>query len=206
MLRVGLTGGIGSGKSTVAARLAQRGAWIIDSDRIARDVVEPGTDGLRAVVDEFGVGIRTEGGALDRSALGMRVFGDADARRRLNAFVHPLVAARPAELLDAAPSDAIEVQDDPLLVEAGLTAGFPLVVVVHADAEVRVRRRVNQRGMPAVDARARIAAQATDEQRHAAADVCLDNTGARDETVAAVGQLWGQRLGALQGKPPPPPP
>ena len=194
MLRVGLTGGIGSGKSTVAARLAQRGAWIIDSDRIARDVVEPGTDGLRAVVDEFGVGIRTEGGALDRSALGMRVFGDADARRRLNAIVHPLVAARTAELLDAAPSDAIVVQDVPLLVEAGLTAGFPLVVVVHADAEVRVRRLVNQRGMPAVDARARIAAQATDEQRHAAADVCLDNTGARDETVAAVDQLWAQRL------------
>ena len=194
MLRVGLTGGIGSGKSTVAARLAQRGAWIIDSDRIAREVVEPGTDGLRAVVNEFGAEIRTEGGALDRSALSARVFGDADARSRLNAIVHPLVAARTAELLDAAPHDAIVVQDVPLLVEAGLAAGFPLVVVVHADAEVRVRRLVDQRGMPAADARARIAAQATDEQRHAAADVCLDNTGARDETLAAVDQLWAHRL------------
>jgi dephospho-CoA kinase len=194
MLRVGLTGGIGSGKSTVAARLAQRGAWIIDSDRIAREVVEPGTDGLRAVVDEFGVEVRTEAGALDRSALGARVFGDADARSRLNAIVHPLVAARTAELLDAAPPDAIVVQDIPLLVEAGLAAGFPLVVVVHAAAEVRVRRLVDQRGMPAADARARIAAQATDEQRHAAADVCLDNAGSRDETLAAVDQLWAQRL------------
>ncbi|MGH3983294.1 MAG: dephospho-CoA kinase [Pseudonocardiaceae bacterium] len=194
MLRVGLTGGIGSGKSTVAGRLAQRGAWIIDSDRIAREVVEPGTDGLRAVVNEFGAEIRTEGGALDRPALSARVFGDADARNRLNAIVHPLVAARTAELLDAAPPEAIVVQDVPLLVEAGLAAGFPLIVVVHADAEVRVRRLVDQRGMPAADARARIAAQATDEQRHAAADVCLDNTGARDETLAAVDQLWAQRL------------
>jgi dephospho-CoA kinase len=194
MLRVGLTGGIGSGKSTVAARLAQRGAWIIDSDRIAREVVEPGTDGLRAVVSEFGAEIRTEGGALDRSALSARVFGDANARSRLNAIVHPLVAARTAELLDAAPPDAIVVQDVPLLVETGLAAGFPLVVVVHADTEVRVRRLVDQRGMPAADVRARIAAQATDEQRHAAADVCLDNTGARDETLAAVDQLWAQRL------------
>lgn len=194
MLRVGLTGGIGSGKSTVAGRLAQRGAWIIDSDRIAREVVEPGTDGLRAVVDEFGAEVRTEGGALDRSALGARVFGDAEARSRLNAIVHPLVAARTAELLDAAPPDAIVVQDVPLLVEAGLAAGFPLVVVVHAAAEVRLRRLVDQRGMPAADARARIAAQATDEQHHAAADVWLDNTGSRDETLAAVDQLWAQRL------------
>ncbi|HZA16051.1 MAG TPA: dephospho-CoA kinase, partial [Pseudonocardiaceae bacterium] len=199
MLRVGLTGGIGSGKSTVAARLAQRGAWIIDSDRIAREVVEPGTEGLRAVVDELGAEIRTEAGALDRSALGARVFGDADARSRLNAIVHPLVAARTAELLDAAPPDAIVVQDIPLLVEAGLAAGFPLVVVVHAAAEVRVRRLVDQRGMPAADARARIAAQATDEQRHAVADVCLDNTGAWDETLAAVDQLWTQRLVPFEG-------
>lgn len=194
MLRVGLTGGTGSGKSTVAARLAQRGAWIIDSDRIAREVVEPGTEGLRTLVDEFGAEIRTEDGALDRSALGTRVFGDADARSRLNAIVHPLVAARTAELLDAAPSDAIVVQDVPLLVEARLAAGFPLVVVVYADPEVRVRRLVHQRGMSVADARARIAAQATDEQRRAAADVCLDNTGAREDTLAAVDQLWVQRL------------
>ncbi len=194
MLRVGLTGGIGSGKSTVAARLAQLGAWIIDSDRIAREVVEPGTEGLRAVIDEFGEKVRTQDGALDRLALSARVFGDADARGRLNAIVHPLVAARATELLDAAPPDAIVVQDVPLLVEAGLAAEFPLVVVVHADVEVRVRRLAEQRGMPVTDARARIAAQATDEQRHAAADVSLDNTGSRDDTLAAVDQLWAHRL------------
>ncbi len=194
MLRVALTGGIGSGKSTVAARLAQRGAWIVDSDRIAREVVEPGTEGLRAVVDEFGEEICTEDGGLDRSALGARVFDDADARGRLNAIVHPLVAARTAELLKAAPLDAIVVQDVPLLVEAGLAAGFPLVVVVHADADVRVSRLVEQRGMAGSDAIARIAAQATDEQRHAAADVWLDNGGSQDRTFAAVDRLWEQRL------------
>ncbi|MGH3801000.1 MAG: dephospho-CoA kinase [Pseudonocardiaceae bacterium] len=194
MLRVGLTGGIGSGKSTVAARLAQRGAWIIDSDRIAREVVQPGTAGLRAVVDEFGAGIRTEDGDLDRSALAARVFDDADARGRLNAIVHPLVAARSAELIQTAPLDAVVVQDVPLLVEAGLAAGFPLVVVVHADAEVRVGRLVEQRGMAKPDAAARIAAQATDQQRRAAADVWLDNSGSRDRTIAAVDRLWTQQL------------
>ncbi len=199
MLKVGLTGGIGSGKSTVAARFAQRGAWIIDSDGIAREVVEPGTEGLRAVVDEFGAEIRTKGGELDRSALAARVFEDADARSRLNAIVHPLVAARTAELLEAAPPDAILVQDIPLLIEAGLAAGFPLVIVVHADAEVRVSRLLKQRGMAETDARARIAAQATDDQRHAAADVCLDNSGDRDDTLAAVDRLWTRRLVPFEG-------
>lgn len=194
MLRVALTGGIGSGKSTVAARLAQRGAWIVDSDRIAREVVEPGAEGLRAVVDEFGEEIRTEDGELDRSALGAWVFDDADARRRLNAIVHPLVAARSAELIEAAPLDAVVVQDVPLLVEEGLAAGFPLVVVVHADAEVRVGRLVEQRGMAESDATARMAAQATDQQRRAAADVWLDNSGSRDDILAAVDRLWTQRL------------
>ncbi len=194
MLRVGLTGGIGSGKSTVAARLAQRGAWIVDSDGIAREVVAPGTAGLRAVVDEFGAGIRTEDGELDRLALAARVFNDADARGRLNAIVHPLVAARSAELIATAPSDAVVVQDVPLLVEAGLAAGFSLVVVVHADAEVRVGRLVEQRGMAKPDAAARIAAQATDQQRRAAADAWLDNSGSRARTFAAVDQLWTQRL------------
>ncbi|HKR51431.1 MAG TPA: dephospho-CoA kinase [Pseudonocardiaceae bacterium] len=194
MLKVGLTGGIGSGKSMVAARLAQRGAWIIDSDRIACEVMEPGTKGLRAVVEEFGAEVRAENGALDRSALAAWVFADADARRRLNAIVHPLVAARSAELIETAPLDAIVVQDVPLLVEAGLAAGFPLVVVVHADAEVRVARLIEQRGMAKSDVVARISAQATDEQRHAAADVWLDNSGSRDRTFAAVDRLWEQRL------------
>ncbi|MGH3796378.1 MAG: dephospho-CoA kinase [Pseudonocardiaceae bacterium] len=194
MLRVGLTGGIGSGKSTVAARLAERGGWIIDSDRIAREVVQPGSVGLHGVVDAFGAEILAEYGALDRAALAARVFDDADARRRLGAIVHPLVATRSAELIEAAPADAIVVQDIPLLVEAGLAAGFPLVVVVHADPEVRVRRLVEQRGMPEADARARLAAQATDEQRHAAADVWLDNSGSLEGTIAAVDRLWDERL------------
>ncbi|MGH4009267.1 MAG: dephospho-CoA kinase [Pseudonocardiaceae bacterium] len=198
MLRVGLTGGIGSGKSTVAARLAQRGAWIIDSDGIAREVVAPGTAGLRALVDEFGAEICTENGELDRSTLATRVFDDANARGRLNAIVHPLVAARTAELIDTAPPEAIVVQDVPLLVEAGLAPGFPLVVVVHADAEVRIGRLVEQRGMAEPDAVARIAAQATDQQRRAAADVWLDNSGSRDRTFAAVDQLWMQRLAPFE--------
>lgn len=194
VLRVGLTGGIGSGKSTVAARLAERGAWIIDSDQIAREVVEPGSEGLRGVVEEFGAQILTEEGALDRAALAARIFDDADARRRLNTIVHPLVGRRSAELLAAAPSDAIVVQDIPLLVEAGLAAGFALVVVVHADLEVRVRRLAEQRGMPQSDARARIAAQGTDELRRAAADVWLDNSGSRHTTTTAVDRLWAERL------------
>lgn len=194
MLRVGLTGGIGAGKSMVAARLAQRGAWVIDSDRIAREVVAPGTAGLGAVADEFGTEILTTDGVLDRSALAARVFDDADARGRLNAIVHPLVAARSAELVAAAPPDAIVVQDVPLLVETGLMAGFILVIVVHAAAVERLRRLVEQRGMSVSDARARIAAQATDEQRRAAADVWLDNSGCREGTFAAVDRLWAQRL------------
>lgn len=194
MLRVGLTGGIGSGKSMVAARLGQRGAWIIDSDQIAREVLEPGTAGLRAVAEEFGEEILAENGALDRPALAARVFNDADARGRLNAIVHPLVAARSAELVAVAPPDAIVVQDVPLLVEAGMAAEFPLVVVIHADAAVRLRRLVKQRGMACPAAAARIAAQATDEQRRAAADVWLDNSGCRDDTLAAVDRLWAQRL------------
>ncbi|MGH3868596.1 MAG: dephospho-CoA kinase [Pseudonocardiaceae bacterium] len=194
MLRVGLTGGIGSGKSMVAARLAQCGAWIIDSDRLAHEVVEPGTAGLRAVAEVFGEEILAEDGALDRSALAARVFNDADARGQLNAIVHPLVAVRSAELVATAPPDAIVVQDIPLLVETGMAIEFPLVAVVHADAAVRLRRLVEQRDMSVSAAAARIAAQATDEQRRAAADVWLDNSGCRDNTHAAVDRLWAQRL------------
>ncbi|MGH4023869.1 MAG: dephospho-CoA kinase [Pseudonocardiaceae bacterium] len=194
MLRVGLTGGIGSGKSTVAALLADRGARIIDSDLVAREVVEPGTEGLRAVVETFGESVLTESGALDRQAMAARVFQDPHARERLNAVVHPLVARRSAELLEATPPDAVVVHDIPLLVEAGLAASFPLVIVVHADPEVRVHRLVEQRGMSSSDARARIAAQVTDEQRRAAADVWLDNSGAPPGTAVAVERLWTERL------------
>src|SRR6185312_10620370 len=168
MLRVGLTGGIGSGKSMVAARLAEHGAWVIDSDRIARQVLGPGSTGLRAVVEVFGEEVLAENGMLDRSVLAQRVFGDEDARGRLNAIVHPLVAARSAELVAAAPPEAIVVHDVPLLVETGMAARFSLVIVVHADTAARLGRLVGQRGMAASDAAARIAAQATDEQRRAA--------------------------------------
>ncbi|MFN2478931.1 MAG: dephospho-CoA kinase [Pseudonocardiaceae bacterium] len=194
MLRIGLTGGMGSGKSMVAARFAQCGASIIDSDRIAREVVAPGTDGLRAVIGEFGEEILAADGTLDRSALAARVFGDADARGWLNAVVHPLVAARSAELIAAAPAEAIVVQDIPLLVEVGMAADFPLVIVVHADAAVRLHRLVEQRGMAESDAAARLAAQATDDQHRAAADIWLDNSRSRDDTLSAVDRLWIQRL------------
>jgi dephospho-CoA kinase len=194
MLHVGLTGGIGAGKSTVAGRLVSHGAVLIDSDRLAREAVAPGTEGLRAVVAEFGTEVLAPDGTLDRPALAARVFGDDDARVRLNAVVHPLVGARSAELLAAAPADAVVVQDIPLLVEGGMAADFPLVVVVHADTEVRMRRLVGQRGMPESDAWSRIAAQATDGQHRAVADVWLENSGTRDGTLAAVDRLWAERL------------
>src|SRR5919197_719785 len=147
MLRVGLTGGIGSGKSTVAARLVERGAVLIDSDVIAREVVEPGTSGLAEIVAAFGTDVLTGDGALDRPALAHVVFGDAEARQRLNAIVHPRVRERSAEIISAAPADAVVVQDIPLLVENGMAPLFPLVVVVHADEQERVRRLVPSPGM-----------------------------------------------------------
>ncbi|MGE3284996.1 MAG: dephospho-CoA kinase [Pseudonocardia sp.] len=210
MLRIGLTGGIGSGKSTVARRLSARGAVLIDSDVLAREVVAAGTDGLAAIVEAFGPRVLGTDGELDRAALAAVVFGagadgDSDggsgrradggaARARLNAIVHPRVRERSAALAAAAPADAVVVQDVPLLVEGGMAAGFALVVVVHADAEERVRRLVRDRGMAEPDARARIAAQATDAQRRAAADVWLDNSGGPDALRAAVDALWDGRL------------
>ena len=194
MLRVGLTGGIGSGKSTVAARLAERGAVLVDADRLAREVVAPGTPGLAAVVDAFGADVLDAEGGLDRPALAAVVFDDPEALARLNAIVHPLVRARSDELVAAAPEGSIVVQDVPLLVEGRMAARFALVVVVHADAEDRVRRLVELRGMPESDARARIAAQADDDARRAVADVWLDNTAAPDALIRAVDALWDARL------------
>jgi dephospho-CoA kinase len=194
VLRIGLTGGIGSGKSTVARRLVARGAVLIDSDVIAREVVAPGSDGLAAVVAEFGEGVLSARGELDRPALAAVVFGDEDARRRLNGIVHPLVRERSTAAVAAAPGDAVVVQDVPLLVEGGMVPSFPLVAVVHADAPERVRRLVHHRGMAEADARARVAAQATDDARRAAADVWLDNSGAPEALVAAVDELWDTRL------------
>lgn len=194
MLRVGLTGGIGSGKSTAARRLVARGAVLVDSDALAREVLGPRTDGLAEVVATFGSGVLDASGALDRPALAAVVFGDTAARERLNAIVHPRVRARSDELIASAPRGSVVVQDVPLLVENGMAPLFPLVVVVHADAEERVRRLVELRGMPEADARARIAAQADDAARRAAADVWLDNGGDPRELEAAVDALWERRL------------
>ncbi|MEO7069319.1 MAG: dephospho-CoA kinase [Nostocoides sp.] len=194
MLRVGLTGGIGSGKSTAARRLAELGARVIDSDVLAREVVEPGTEGLAAVVDRFGRNLVGADGSLDRAALGRMVFGDDQARRDLEAILHPRIAARTRELTATAPADAIVVHDVPLLVEKAMGSAYHLVVVVGADEQTRVDRLVTDRGMTPDDAHGRIAAQATDEQRHLAADVWLDNSGTRDSLSAAVDTLWRERL------------
>jgi dephospho-CoA kinase len=193
VLTIGLTGGIGSGKSTVAALLAERGAQVIDADRIAREVLTPGMPGLAAVVAEFGPGVLTGDGALDRPALAAVVFADPAARARLDALVHPLVRARAAELVAAAPPDAVVVQDVPLLVETGQAGSFDLVLVVATDVETRVARLV-RRGLTAEDARARIAAQATDEQRCAVADVVLHNDGDQADLAAQVDRFWAERV------------
>ena len=160
MLRVGLTGGIGAGKSTVAARLAEHGAVVIDADAIAREVVEPGTPGLAELAEAFGREILTPHGELDRQALAAKAFSDEESRKRLNAIVHPKIGARTAELTAAAAPDAILVHDVPLLVENGIGALYHLTIVVDAPVETRVRRLVESRGMAEQDARARIAAQA----------------------------------------------
>ena len=193
MLRIGLTGGIGSGKSTASSLLAARGAVVVDADLIARAVVEPGTPGLAAVVDAFGTGVVAEDGSLDRPALAAVVFADPDARARLDAIVHPLVRARSRELVDGLAPDAVVVNDVPLLVETGQAGSYDLVLVVEADAETRVARLV-QRGLTASDAKARMAAQATDEERRAVADVVLDNSGTPAELEAQVERFWTERV------------
>ncbi|SFC83001.1 dephospho-CoA kinase [Streptomyces aidingensis] len=196
MLNVGLTGGIGAGKSEVVRLLARRGAVIIDSDRIAREVVEPGTEGLAAVAAEFGPGVLTPGGALDRGRLASVVFADPEKLAVLNGIVHPLVRRRSAELQAAAPPGAIVVHDVPLLVENDLVRHFDVVVVVDAPDEVRVARLTASRGMAEADARSRMAAQAGREQRLAAADFTVDNGGTLEELDARVEALW-QRLTKL---------
>ncbi|MBF6213330.1 dephospho-CoA kinase [Nocardia puris] len=194
MLRIGLTGGMGAGKSTVARVLAECGAVLIDSDVIAREVVAPGTDGLAALVEAFGRGILAADGSLDRPALAAVAFADDEARATLNSITHPRVGKRTAELISAAPADAVVVQDIPLLVENGLAPLMNLTVIVDVPAETRIRRLVEFRGVAEADARARIAAQATDEQRREVADVLLDNSGEPGAVDAAVRELWERRL------------
>jgi dephospho-CoA kinase len=193
VLRIGLTGGIGSGKSTVAALLAERGAVVVDADRLARAVVEPGTPGLAAVVEAFGDGVLSADGSLDRPALAAVVFSDPEARRRLDGIVHPLVRAAALEQIAALPPEAVVVQDVPLLVETGQASSYDLVVVVETDLDTRVARLV-ARGLTEDDARARIAAQATDEQRRAVADVVLDNSGTPADLAAQVERFWAERV------------
>ena len=197
MLRVGLTGGIGSGKSAVSARLGARGAVVIDSDVLAREVVARGTDGLAEVVAAFGSGVLTAEGDLDRPALGKIVFGDAAARQKLEAIIHPRVRARAAEIEAGAPADAIVVHDIPLLVETGQGDRFDLVLVVDVPVEVQVERLTTQRGMAADEARQRIASQASREDRLAVADVVVDNSGSLADLDRRLDEVWAtfeQRL------------
>ena len=189
---VGLTGGIGAGKSEVARRLAEYGAVVIDSDRIAREVVEPGTPGLAAVVAEFGEEVLLPDGTLDRPGLGRIVFGDPERLAALNAIVHPLVGARAAALTEAAGEDAVLINDVPLLAENHLEGMYDLVVVVDAAPETQLRRLVELRGMPEEDARARMAAQATREQRLAVADVVVDNDGPIEDLEPQLRALWAR--------------
>ncbi|MGW4230704.1 dephospho-CoA kinase [Streptomyces sp. NPDC004980] len=192
MLKVGLTGGIGAGKSEVSRLLVSYGAVLVDADRIAREVVEPGTPGLASVVETFGPGILAADGTLDRPALGAIVFADPERLAALNALVHPLVGARSAELERAVGPDAVVVHDVPLLTENGLAPLYDLVVVVDATPATQLDRLVRLRGMTESDARARMAAQATREQRLAVADLVVDNDGPLEHLEPQVRKVWSE--------------
>ena len=194
MLRIGLSGGIGSGKSTASQRFSDLGAIVIDADQLAREVVAVGSDGLAAISTRFGEQVLEEDGVLNRAALGALVFSDRQARRDLEEITHPRIAARTAELLAAAPAEAIVVHDVPLLVEKHLGPAYHLVAIVGADERTRLRRLMEGRGMTEEDVRGRMAAQATDEQRREAADVWLDNSGSRQGLEDAIDVLWRERL------------
>ncbi|EWT02877.1 dephospho-CoA kinase [Intrasporangium oryzae NRRL B-24470] len=194
MLRVGVTGGIGSGKSTVSHRLREHGAVVVDADQVARDVVEPGQPALARIREHFGDAVIREDGSLDRPGLAALVFPDPAQLRVLEAITGPAIAERVAGLRSSAPRASVTVFDMPLLVERGLWVREHLVVVVDAEVETRIRRLVEQRGLDETDARHRIAAQASDEQRRAAADVVLDNNGSPEDLVAAVDHLWDTRI------------
>ncbi|MFC8583580.1 dephospho-CoA kinase [Streptomyces sp. NPDC057217] len=192
MLKVGLTGGIGAGKSEVSRLFVSYGAVLIDADRIAREVVEPGTPGLAAVVEAFGEDVLTAEGVLDRPKLGSLVFSDADRLAVLNAIVHPLVGARSAELESRAETGDVVVHDVPLLTENGLAPLYDLVLVVDASPETQLDRLVRLRGMDESEARARMAAQATRAQRLAVADLVIDNDGPLDELEPQVRKAWDE--------------
>ncbi len=190
LMRVGLTGGIASGKSTVSAILAELGAVVIDSDRLAREVVAQGTPGLAQVVDAFGPEVLTDEGDLDRPRVGTIVFHDEEKRRLLEGIIHPLVRERSAELEAAAGPDDLVVHDIPLLAEAGMAELFDAVVVVDAPAEVQVERMMRDRGWTREEAESRIAAQAGREERLAIATYVVQNTGSLDDLRARVEQVY----------------
>ena len=196
-MNVGLTGGLGSGKSTVAALFGEHGAVIIDADVVAREVVRAGTPGFAAVVARFGPGVVGPDGELDRAALARIVFADGAALDELNAIVHPLVGSRSAELAAAVPPGAVVVHDIPLLAENGLADRFDTVVVVEADREIRLAR-LAERGLTRAEAEARMAAQATDEQRRAIADEIVRNDGDLDSLARQVDRLWDRLSGSAR--------
>jgi dephospho-CoA kinase len=197
VLRIGLSGGIGAGKSTVSSTFNDLGGVVVDGDVISREVVEPGTEGLAKLVEAFGEQILSDDGSLNRPALAAIAFSDEDKRQTLNGIVHPLVGKRRSELIAEAvdaQKNPVIVEDIPLLVESGMAPMFPLVVIVNADEDLRVQRLIEHRGFTEEDARARIAAQATEEQRRAVADVWLDNIGSTDELVERARELWHRRI------------
>ncbi len=194
VLMVGLTGGIGAGKSVVAQRLAEHGAVVIDADRLARDAVAAGTEGLAEVLAAFGPHVLAPDGNLDRAAMSRLVFADPQARRRLESIIHPRVRAETARIIDSAPPDAVVVNDVPLLVEAGLARAYDLVIVVLADEATRVRRLAADRGMGEDEAYARIRAQASDAERRAVADAVIVNDGSLADLLAQVDAVWTDRV------------
>jgi len=192
---IALTGGIASGKSTIARRLAEHGAVVVDADQIVRDVQSPGSAVLQQIAAAFGDDVIDESGALDRAALGARVFGDAAALQRLNGIVHPAVRAESARRFDAAfaaDADAVVVYDVPLLVEARVDDPWDAIIVAHAPAEERLRRLVELRGMQQAAAQDRIAAQVPDERRLEIADIVIDTSGPLAHTLAQTDAVWAQ--------------
>lgn len=189
MIRVGLTGGIGSGKSTVARLLAEQGALVIDADQIAREVVKPGEPALTEIIERFGPEVVASDGSLDRGALAAIVFADTAALSDLNAITHPRIAQRTAELMEQAADDAVVVYDVPLMVENNATDGWDAVIVVEADHQVRVHRLI-ERGLSPEDIEARMSRQASDEERRAVADVLIVNSGDLDDLRDQVTRSW----------------
>ena len=195
MYLIGLTGGIAAGKSLVSGRFAKLGAVVVDADRLAREVVEPGTAGLAAIAQTFGPSVISPSGELDRAALGAIVFADPDRLAALNAITHPAIRALTRERIAAAAAvdpGATVVYDVPLLTEANVDHGYDLVVVVEANEPERIRRMVTDRGMAEPEARRRLASQASDAERRAISDVVIDNSGTIGDTLAQVDEVWAR--------------